>query len=157
TARPEELAPQPGTAALPVLVERFRAAGLPVQLTTVGPPILDPNLQLTVYRIVQEGLTNALRYAATAHRVDVTVEHADGIVRVDVIDDAVVASTSELTSGGKGLVGMRERVALYGGTLEAGPGPQRGWRVHAELRDEERGTPNSDADAMNPDETEDNA
>ena len=157
TARPEELAPQPGTAALPVLVERFRAAGLPVQLTTVGPPIVDSNLQLTVYRIVQEGLTNALRYAATAHRVDVTVEHADGIVRVDVIDDAVVASTSELTSGGKGLVGMRERVALYGGTLEAGPGPQRGWRVHAELRGEERSTPQSDGPTPNPDDTEDTA
>ncbi|SIN73192.1 sensor histidine kinase [Agromyces cerinus] len=136
SACPEELAPQPGTAGLPVLVERFRAAGLPVQLTTVGPPIVDPNLQLTVYRIVQEGLTNALRYAATAHRVEVTVEHVDGLVKVDVIDDAVVASTSELTSGGKGLVGMRERVALYGGTLEAGPSSVRGWRLHAELRDE---------------------
>ncbi|MFB9309551.1 signal transduction histidine kinase [Agromyces hippuratus] len=135
-AGPEELAPQPGMAALPVLVERFRTAGLPVKLTTVGPPIVDPNLQLTVYRIVQEGLTNALRYAATAHRVDVTVEHVEGRVRVDVIDDAAVASTSALGSGGKGIVGMRERVALYGGTLEAGPGSARGWRLHAELRDE---------------------
>jgi len=153
---PEELAPQPGTAALPVLVDRFRAAGLPVQLTTVGPPIADSNLQLTVYRIVQEGLTNALRYAATAHRVDVTVEHADDMVRVDVIDDADVASTSELTSGGKGLVGMRERVALYGGTLEAGPGQQRGWRLRAELRADEN-SPSADAATLNSDETEDHA
>ncbi|MEF3403964.1 sensor histidine kinase [Agromyces sp. CCNWLW203] len=153
---PEELAPQPGTAALPVLVDRFRAAGLPVQLTTVGPPIADSNLQLTVYRIVQEGLTNALRYAATAHRVDVTVEHADDMVRVDVIDDADVASTSELTSGGKGLVGMRERVALYGGTLEAGPGQQRGWRVRAELRADENSPP-ADAATLNSDDTEDHA
>ena len=151
---PEELAPQPGTAALPLLVERFRAAGLPVQLTTVGAPIEDPNLQLTVYRIVQEGLTNALRYAATARRVEVTVEHVEGAVRVDVIDDAVVASTSELTSGGKGLVGMRERVALYGGTLEAGPGAQRGWRLHAELRAEEY-TPRLETISPIPDDTKD--
>ncbi|MFB6609300.1 sensor histidine kinase [Agromyces sp. NPDC056379] len=154
TTCPDELAPQPGTAALPELVERFRAAGLPVQLTTVGPAIVDPNLQLTVYRIVQEGLTNALRYAATAHRVDVSVEHADDMVRVDVIDDAAVASTSELGSGGKGLVGMRERVALYGGTLEAGPGSARGWRLHAELQAEETApsTPTTPA-ADTPEET----
>ncbi|WP_235825240.1 sensor histidine kinase [Agromyces badenianii] len=139
----EALAPQPGAAALPELVERFRAAGLPVQLTTVGAPIGDPNLQLTVYRIVQEGLTNALRYAATAHLVDVAVSHADGMVQVDVIDDAAAASTSGVVGGGNGLVGMRERVALYGGVLEAGPGTVRGWRLHAELRADEA-SPNSE-------------
>lgn len=128
----EALAPQPGTAAIPELVERFRAAGLPVRLTTTGGPIADPNLQLTVYRIVQEGLTNALRYAATAHRVDVAVESRDGMVLVDVVDDAAVAATPGV-GGGNGLVGMRERVALYGGTLEAGPASTRGWRLHAEL------------------------
>jgi signal transduction histidine kinase len=132
----EQLAPQPGTAAIPELVESFRAAGLPVQFTSIGAPIGDPNLQLTVYRIVQEGLTNALRYAANAHRVDLTIEHLEGAVRIDVVDDAENASVSELAGGGNGLVGMRERVALYGGTLEAGPGAQRGWRLHAELRDE---------------------
>ncbi|WP_139416948.1 sensor histidine kinase [Agromyces laixinhei] len=130
----DEFAPQPGTTALPELVESFRTAGLPVRFTTVGAPIGDPNLQLTVYRIVQEGLTNALRYAATAHRVDVTVEYAQDVVQVEVVDDAAIASPPEMTGGGNGLVGMRERVALYGGTLEAGPGAVRGWRLHVELR-----------------------
>ncbi|MGW9629273.1 sensor histidine kinase [Agromyces sp. NPDC055520] len=156
----DELAPQPGAAAMPALVESFRTAGLPVHFTTIGAPVGDPNLQLTVYRIVQEGLTNALRYAATAHRVDVTVDHADGIVRVDVVDDAppsshapaaggagaaatatpapaaTTSSAPEIAGGGNGLVGMRERVAVYGGALEAGPRPVRGWRVHAVLRAE---------------------
>ncbi|WP_157005987.1 sensor histidine kinase [Agromyces laixinhei] len=130
----DEFAPQPGTTALPELVESFRTAGLPVRFTTVGAPIGDANLQLTVYRIVQEGLTNALRYAATAHRVDVTVEYAQDVVQVEVVDDAAIASPPEMTGGGNGLVGMRERVALYGGTLEAGPGAVRGWRLHVELR-----------------------
>lgn len=135
----EELAPQPGAAAIPALVERFRSAGLPVQLTTAGPPIADPNLQLTVYRIVQEGLTNALRHAATAHAVEVRVAHVDAVVHVDVVDDATAASNPGVASGGHGLVGMRERVALYGGTLEAGPRSIRGWRLHAELRSRDEG------------------
>jgi signal transduction histidine kinase len=130
----QPLAPQPDAAAIPALVESFRAAGLPVQLTTIGSPITDPNLQLTVYRIVQEGLTNALRHAADAHGVDVRIELSEGLVRVEVIDDAPIGSRDAVPSGGHGLVGMRERVALYGGTLEAGPGAVRGWRLHAELR-----------------------
>lgn len=134
----DALAPQPGSNAIPELVESFRAAGLPVQLTTSGASVADPNLQLTMYRIVQEGLTNALRYAATAHRVDVSIEHADGVVRVAVVDDADVASASGVGGGGNGLVGMRERVALYGGSLEAGPGAVRGWRLRAELHAEQR-------------------
>ncbi|MET4157907.1 histidine kinase [Agromyces sp. PvR057] len=133
-ATADELAPQPGVSDIPALVESFRSAGLPVRLTTVGPSIADPNLQLTVYRLVQEGLTNALRHAATAHAVEVDITHVDGIVLVDVIDDASTASRPAVASGGHGLVGMRERVALYGGTLEAGPGTARGWRLHAELR-----------------------
>ncbi|WP_022891905.1 sensor histidine kinase [Agromyces subbeticus] len=132
----ERLAPQPGSSAIPELVESFRAAGLPVQLTTAGAPVDDPNLQLTMYRIVQEGLTNALRYAATARRVDVSVVHADGVIRVEVVDDADTTSTSGVGGGGHGLVGMRERVALYGGTIEAGPGSVRGWRLHAWLESE---------------------
>ncbi|MRG58623.1 two-component sensor histidine kinase [Agromyces sp. CFH 90414] len=146
---PGDLAPQPGTADLPDLVERYRAAGLPVRLETAGAPITDANLQLTVYRIVQEGLTNALRYAPSAHLVEVAVEHAAGMVRVDVVDDGTTAastgaatgsatrSASGFIGGGNGLVGMRERVALYGGTVEAGPRAAGGWRVHAELRAEE--------------------
>ncbi|MGI9824114.1 sensor histidine kinase [Agromyces sp. Marseille-Q5079] len=130
----QPLAPQPDAAALPALVESFRVAGLPVQLTTIGSTISDPNLQLTVYRIVQEGLTNALRHATGAHSVVVGVELHDDVVRVDIVDDAPAGSRPAISDDGHGLVGMRERVALYGGTLEAGPGAVRGWRLHAELR-----------------------
>jgi signal transduction histidine kinase len=146
----DELAPQPDAAAIPALVERFRAAGLPARLTTAGAPVTDPNLQLTLYRIVQEGLTNALRHAAAAHAVEVTIEHADGLVRVDVVDDAPSATSPLDRAGGHGLVGMRERVALYGGTLEAGPGAVRGWHLRAVLRSAEAG----DASSTPPDAEE---
>lgn len=140
-----ELAPKPGTAAIPSLVETFRAAGLPVRLTTTGASIEDPNLELTVYRIVQEGLTNALRHAGRPARVDVVVEHSPGTVEVRVTDDGPTATTGSTAAhdgtgpegtvgGGHGLVGMRERVLLYGGTLEAGPRPGRGWELLARLR-----------------------
>jgi signal transduction histidine kinase len=130
---PADLTPQPGSAAIPELVESFRAAGMPVRLTTTGPSVADPNLQLTIYRIVQEGLTNAFRYAARATRVDVDIEHRDADLLVTVTDDAPSPSTPELEGGGLGLVGMRERVALYGGSLEAGPRAGHGWRLSAVL------------------------
>src|SRR5215218_5179830 len=124
-----DLTPQPGSAAIPELVESFRAAGMPVRLTTTGSSVADPNLQLTIYRILQEGLTNAFRYAAGAARVDVEIEHRDTEVLVTVTDDAASPSTPDLESGGLGLVGMRERVALYGGSLVAGPRAGHGWRL----------------------------
>ncbi|MFC6355342.1 sensor histidine kinase [Luethyella okanaganae] len=127
------LSPQPDSAALPELVEGFQAAGMPVRLTTTGAPVSDPNLQLTIYRIVQEGLTNAFRYAATADRIDVSVDHHGDGVRVEVVDDAVSPTTPALKGGGFGLIGMRERVALYRGTLEVGPRQGRGWRLSAVL------------------------
>jgi signal transduction histidine kinase len=130
---PAELAPQPDSAAIPALVESFRAAGMPVRLTTTGPNVADPNLQLTIYRIVQEGLTNAFRYGAGAARVDVDIEHRAAEVLVTVTDDAASSSIPELEGGGLGLVGMRERVALYGGSLEAGPRAGHGWRLSAVL------------------------
>jgi signal transduction histidine kinase len=128
-----DLAPQPGSAAIPELIESFRAAGMPVRVTTAGRSVSDPNLQLTVYRIVQEGLTNAFRYAAGATRVDVDIEHRGSDVRVTVTDDAVSPSLPDVEGGGLGLVGMRERVALYGGSLEAGPRAGHGWRLSAVL------------------------
>jgi signal transduction histidine kinase len=131
---PADLAPQPGSAAIPGLIESFRAAGMPVRLTTTGPSVSDPNLQLTIYRIVQEGLTNAFRYAAGATRVDVDIEHRDTEVRVTVTDDAASPSVPEVEGGGLGLVGMRERVALYGGSLAAGRRAGHGWRLAAVLQ-----------------------
>ncbi len=85
--------PQPDVAAIPGLVDGFRAAGLPVRLTTSGAAITEPALQLAVYRIVQEGLTNALRHAAGAQQVDVRIERRDEIVTVLVEDDATHPAT----------------------------------------------------------------
>ena len=127
-----ERSPQPDVAAIPALVDGFREAGLPVRLTTSGPAITEPTLQLTVYRLVQEGLTNALRHASAAQRVDVLVERRDDEISVTVEDDATHAAP-QMTGAGRGLAGLRERVALYGGTVEAEPPPARGWRLHATL------------------------
>ena len=125
--------PQPDMAAIPALVDGFREAGLPVRLTTSGSAITEPTLQLAVYRLVQEGLTNAIRHAADAQRVDVAIERVDDVVTVVVEDDARHPAT-RITGAGRGLAGLRERVALYGGSLEAGPRPGGGWRLAATLR-----------------------
>ncbi|MDF2574255.1 MAG: two-component sensor histidine kinase [Agromyces sp.] len=126
-------APQPDAAAIPGLVDGFREAGLPVRLTTSGAAITGAALQLAAYRIVQEGLTNVLRHADGAQQVDVLIEHHDDSVEITVEDDAVHAST-RMTGAGRGLEGLRERVALYGGTIEAGPRTTGvGWRLHATL------------------------
>jgi signal transduction histidine kinase len=128
-----ELSPQPDVAAIPGLIDGFREAGLPVQLMTSGPAVTEPALQLAMYRVVQEGLTNALRHAAGAQVVDVRIERHDDVVEVSVADDAMHPSAG-ITGAGRGLAGLRERVALYGGTLEAGPRPGGGWRLHATLQ-----------------------
>lgn len=130
--------PQPGTADLPELIEGFRGAGMPVRLTTIGRPDTEPALELTMYRIVQEGLTNALRHAAAASRVEVTVEYRGDAVEVLVIDDGRPPSTAHVEGGGRGLIGMRERVALYGGSLEAAPRTGGGWRLRVVLPRDER-------------------
>ncbi|KQR55041.1 two-component system sensor protein [Leifsonia sp. Leaf336] len=125
-------APQPGLGELGELVERFRAAGLPVRITVSGAAPTDVGQQLTVFRVVQEALTNALRHAALATQVSVTIEFGDDRIRIVVEDDATV-HTGSLQGSGSGLLGLRERVALYGGTLEAGPRRGGGWRVVADI------------------------
>ncbi|WP_136709817.1 histidine kinase [Agromyces sp. H66] len=124
--------PQPDAAAIPDLVEGFREAGLPVRLTTAGAPITGTALQLAAYRIVQEGLTNVLRHADGAQHVEVLLDHRDDAVEITIEDDAVHAS-GRMSGAGRGLEGLRERVALSGGTLEAGPRAGNGWRLHAVL------------------------
>jgi signal transduction histidine kinase len=196
------LEPQPGTQDLESLVQQFRAAGLTVHLTTAGPALpSDPALALTVYRVVQESLTNALRHAGPGSRVDVLVRHGARRIGIEVVDDgggaepvaeadgdvgirgrisgklgerrgvldaytdAPVADGTSTPSpgtpvagapggsgtaraavrGGRGLVGMRERAAVYRGTVSAGP-YRAGWRVHVELRTDDV------ADAPTPEE-----
>lgn len=125
-------APQPGLGELGELVERFRAAGLPVRITVSGAAPSDVGQQLTVFRVVQEALTNTLRHAALATQVTVTIAFGDERIRIDVEDDATV-HTGSIQGSGSGLLGLRERVALYGGTMEAGPRRGGGWRVVAEI------------------------
>jgi len=122
-------APQPGLAQLDVLADEIRSAGLPVELTVEGEPrALAVGVDISAYRIVQEALTNVLRHARATH-VDVRLRWGDEL-ELDVEDDGIGAPVG--TNGGHGLVGMRERVGLYGGTLEAGP-VASGFRVHATL------------------------
>jgi signal transduction histidine kinase len=128
---PVEHAPQPGAPQLSALTAQFRQAGLPVRLDLAGVPSTDPALGLTVYRIVQEALTNALRHARGATEVRVSVAWAPASVSILVRDDAPVVT--EPHASGRGLVGIRERAALYAGSVEAGPAPTGGWRVRVEL------------------------
>ncbi|POH59513.1 two-component sensor histidine kinase [Arthrobacter glacialis] len=128
--------PQPDHTTMGALIEGFRQAGLPLALTHSGPPLpADPSLELTVYRIVQESLTNVLRYGTAVSRVQVMVENnlAQGELTVRISDDGHGTMNASLGSG-SGIVGMRERAGIYGGTVDAGPAPQGGWTVQAILR-----------------------
>jgi signal transduction histidine kinase len=132
--RPEEapaLAPQPSLEHLDRLVSQARESGLPVELRVEGRPIqLSPGVDLTAYRLVQEGLTNAIKHAR-ASRADVLVRYGDDEVEIVVTDDGTGGGDGG--GSGHGLVGMRERVAVYGGELESGPRPEGGYGLHARL------------------------
>jgi signal transduction histidine kinase len=123
------LAPLPGLPQLPALLDQVRTAGLPVDLTVEGTPRpLATSIDLSLYRIVQEALTNALKHAG-ATRAEVIVRYAAHDVRVEVADDGRRASPTAARSEGAGTIGMRERVALFGGELRVGPRPQGGYAV----------------------------
>jgi signal transduction histidine kinase len=128
--------PMPGIGQLPSLVEQVRAAGLPTRLDVAGDPAPVPAAaQLTVYRLVQEALTNTLKHAPAGTRADVRIGCAPDAVAVTVTDDGTgsAASLDPTRSAGHGLPGMRERAAAYGGRLTAGPLPGGGWQVAAVL------------------------
>jgi signal transduction histidine kinase len=151
-----ELHPQPGTADVAALCERIRAAGPTVSYTSSGDPsVLSASLRLAVYRIVQEALTNSLKHAGphTDVHVSVAVDARAGEVRVGVDDNgadegrpsgreylglaephrAERANRADRLSAGHGLIGLRERAALAGGSATAGPRPGGGWSVRAVL------------------------
>jgi signal transduction histidine kinase len=125
-----ELVPQPGLGALDELVGQVRAAGLDVELTIEGGhQSLPPALDLSAYRIVQEAMTNTLKHAAARH-VWVDVSYGDDEVGISVRDDGI--GPTELNgASGRGLIGMRERVELFGGSLDVGPSPGGGYAVLA--------------------------
>lgn len=127
--------PMPGIGRLGSLAEQVRAAGLPTRLAVAGDPALVPAAaQLTVYRMVQEALTNTLKHAPAGTRAEVDVRCSAEAVAVTVTDDGAGAVPREpAPASGHGLSGMRERAAAYGGRLSAGPLPGGGWQVAAEL------------------------
>jgi signal transduction histidine kinase len=124
-----DLAPSPGLGGLADLADRASLAGVRVTLDVRGDAVVPEGAGLSVYRIVQEALTNVVKHAAPA-ACTVLVEVTPEAVRVDVADDG--PGVRELGVG-HGLIGMRERVAVYGGTFSAGPGESGGFRVVAEL------------------------
>jgi signal transduction histidine kinase len=132
--RPEEapaLAPQPSLEHVNRLVEQARDSGLPVELRIDGDAIqLPAGVDLTAYRLVQEGLTNTLKHAQ-ATRAEVLVSYGEDHIEVTVTDDGTGVGNGD--GGGHGLVGMRERVSVYGGELDAGPQHGGGYRLRAKL------------------------
>jgi signal transduction histidine kinase len=127
------LVPQPDVGQVRSLVERVRAAGLPVELTITGARALPPGVDLAAYRVVQEALTNVIKHASQA-RTAVRIEYRPHELLIDVADDGVAAGAGRLQpGGGRGLIGLRERIAIYGGDLDAGPRPGGGWRVQARI------------------------
>ena len=126
-----ELAPHPGVDRLDSLLEDVGRAGLPVQLHVGGEPFPLPRaIDLSAYRIVQEGLTNAIKHAH-ASRVDVTFQYAPDELQIEVRDNGKGVSTSD--GRGHGLVGIRERVKIYGGEMTAGAAPDGGFVLDARL------------------------
>ena len=126
--------PQPGLGQLDRLAEQFTEAGLPVEVNVAGEPQkLPASLDLSAYRIVQEALTNALKHAGPA-RARVAVSYLADKLEVDIVDDGQGSGDDRhKAGGGRGLIGMRERVTLFGGELDVGPAPDGGFRVHASL------------------------
>ncbi|MEV7623847.1 sensor histidine kinase [Actinoplanes sp. NPDC089786] len=127
-----DLTPSPGVDDLPSVVEHLRSVGARADLMLEGVENLPQAVDLTVYRIVQEALTNVVRHANAGH-CQVTVKAGHGSVHVEVLDDGRPQRSTGKRPTGQGLIGMRERVAMYGGTLTTGPRPEGGFRVAADI------------------------
>ncbi|SNY71465.1 sensor histidine kinase [Paractinoplanes atraurantiacus] len=134
-----DLRPQPGLADLDELCERIRAAGPGIEYRTAGDfTHLDRGVQVTAFRIVQEALTNTLRYAGSHTTVTLAVTAGHDRLHIEVRDSGPPGGSAANDTGnpareGHGLAGMRERAAIYGGTVDAGPVPGGGWHVTADL------------------------
>ncbi|MFE3873113.1 sensor histidine kinase [Kitasatospora sp. NPDC059146] len=128
-----DLSPQPGLGRLDSLVEGVRRAGLPVELMVRGERrTVPPGVELAAYRVVQEALTNTVKHAGGAAAA-VTVDYAADHLTVEVTDTGGRPTGAAATGNGRGLLGLRERLAVYGGTLHTGPRPRGGYRVKASI------------------------
>ncbi len=137
--------PQPGLDQLDALLEQVRAAGLPVQLVVLGEAFPVPaGAQLTIYRLIQEALTNTRKHAGAGASACVRLCYIDGGIDVQITDDGGTTPigayrnqahelSTEAVLTPHGIMGMRERAAVYGGHVQAEPLPDRGWRVHTVL------------------------
>jgi len=126
------LGPQPGLADVPGLVDQLRAAGLDVSLTMVGVQThLPARVDLSAFRIVQEALTNVLKHAGPSARTEVRLRTDNQGIAIEILDDGHGATI--LPGSGHGILGMRERALLLGGSLDAGPRPGGGFQVVARL------------------------
>jgi signal transduction histidine kinase len=126
--------PQPGVAELDALVARVRSAGLPVRYERSGIAAeLPTGVQLAVFRLVQEALTNTMKHAGPRASAAVRLQVSSGEVSVDIEDDGAGGMTAAGAAGG-GLTGMRERIRAFGGELDCGPRDPQGWRVSARIR-----------------------
>lgn len=129
--QPEALEPQPGLAQLDALIVRVRAAGTPVGIAVSLPPEpLPPGVDLTAYRVVQEALTNTIKHAPGAE-ASVTIGYGGDRLEIEVADTGGVRDAAPADGNGRGLIGLRERLAVYGGELTAGPTVAGGYRVRA--------------------------
>jgi signal transduction histidine kinase len=136
------LAPQPGVARIPALLSRVCAAGVPVELSVEAPGgmprDLPPGIDLAAFRVVQEALTNVIKHAGQV-RTRVRLDCGPRDLRITVSDDGPPPGSGPPVaapgpgSGGRGLIGLRERIAVYGGELDAGPRPGGGWRLAARI------------------------
>ena len=128
------LSPQPGVTEIPALIEHVREAGLAVELCVEGQPrLISGGVAVAAYRIVQEALTNVLKHADGAP-CRVALRWADAALELEIVDDGPPQDGVQRDApAGRGVVGMRERAAMYRGTLEAHPGPERGYLVRARI------------------------
>ena len=127
--------PLPDLSGIDALLAGVRAAGLPVSYEVRGAPAaLSAGVQLTIYRLIQEALTNTLKHGGPGASAVVRLAYVPGEVRLDIDDDGAGPAAAQPATTGHGLVGMRQRVQTFGGQVQAGPRSPAGWRVSARLR-----------------------
>jgi hypothetical protein len=150
-----DLRPQPGLAQVRSLVDRVTPAGLPVDLNIGSlPEDVPPGVDLAAFRVIQEALTNVIKHAGKP-KTSVTVDCREQALVIEITDAGapIPAAVPAVSGGGRGLIGLRERLALYGGELDAGPVLGGGWRVRARIPLDEANSSPSSAESVSREES----